>query len=71
MTALAHPRRKINVTVVDKETLLTERSELLKEVGYSTAEALFDRIKDGNYSVKERIAAERLEAITWLLSQDA
>ena len=59
MAALAHPRRKIDVEVVDKETLLTERSELLKKVGHSTAEALFNRIAHGNYSVKERITAVR------------
>jgi len=71
VTALAHPRRKIDVAVVDKKTLLTERTELLKQVGCSTAEALFDRIKHGNFSVKDRITAERLEAINWLLDPDA
>lgn len=70
MIALAHPHRKIGVTVMDEETLLAERTKLLKQVGHPTAEALFNHIKHGDYSVEERVTAERLEGIHWLLRED-
>lgn len=71
MVALANSHRKITVEAVDKSDLLSERSELLSEVGYQTTDGLSQHIENGDYTERERIVAERLEAITWLLGCDA
>lgn len=70
MIALAHSHRKITVESLDKNDLLAERSELLLEVGYETSEDLFQHIESESYTERERIVAERLEAILWLLGRE-
>lgn len=70
MVTAAHPDRKIAVKTVETHELWSEHTELLQGVGYSTPEELFQHIENGNYSEHERIVAERLEAIHWLLGPD-
>lgn len=71
MVALANSHPKITVEAVDKSDLLSERWQLLSEVGYQTHDELCQHIKIGEYTERERIVAARLGAITWLLGRDA
>lgn len=70
MTALAHPHRRIRTSVLSREELISERAELLASVGFDSSESLFEHIASSDYSVQERIVAERLESIEWLLGRD-
>lgn len=70
MTASAHPHRRIRTSVLPREGLIAERTELLENVGFESSHELFEHIDSGAYSVQERIVAERIESIEWLLGRD-
>ncbi len=70
MTSLAHPHRRIRTSVLSREELIAERAELLARAGFESSEGLFEYVASGEYSVEERIVAERVESIDWLLSRN-